>query len=267
MAQDQLRAEPAQREDASPPDPQVKPTPNRWAKFGGQLKFYDEAFRLDPNSVEVIITRAYSNISIIESDPRADREGLLREANQLSMRAVALDGDNPRVWNARGWVRAWQQRWEESLTAYRKSLRIAPYVGGTIDDIAVVLPWSGRVEESLPLIDTALADERFGAPASLLRRKCGVYMYLGRYDEAVAACEKSAGIYTITLTYVYLTAAYAQRGDDAKAMATKKQLLKRWPDFTLARSRSLAPSDNAVYLQARETNVLGGLRKARVPEK
>jgi tetratricopeptide (TPR) repeat protein len=133
--------------------------------------------------------------------------------------------------------------------------------------MAAVLLWSGRAEESLPWIDKALADESVETSAYLLTRKCGANMYLGRYDEAVAACEKSAGLYTVPLTYVYLTAAYVQRGDDAKAMAAKKQLLKLWPEVTLARFRSLAPSDNPVYLQARETNLFGGLRKAGVPEK
>jgi len=230
-------------------------------------KLYDEAFRLDPNLVDVLISRAFVNIDIVRTDPHADREGLLREADQLSISAVALDGNNAGVWVTRGWVLAWQQRWEESLTAFRKSLRIAPNDGGTISNMAVVLLWSGRAEESLPWIDKALADESFGAPATLLMRKCGAYLYLGRYEDAVAACEKSAGLYSNTITYVYLTAAYAQRGDDAKAVATKKELLKLWPDFTSARFRSSSASDNPVYWQQAEAHVYRGLRKAGVPEK
>ena len=54
-------------------------------------KLYDEAFHLDPNSVTVLITRAYANIQIALLDPRADREGLLREADQLTSHVVASD--------------------------------------------------------------------------------------------------------------------------------------------------------------------------------
>ena len=61
-------------------------------------KFFDEAFRLDPNSVDVLTSRATLNIAIVQTDPHADREGLLREADQLTSHAVALDGDNPFVW-------------------------------------------------------------------------------------------------------------------------------------------------------------------------
>ena len=92
-------------------------------------------------------------------------------------------------------------------------------------------------------------------------------MLLGRYDDAVPPCEKSAGLYGGGITYAYLTAAYAQQGDNAKAVATKEQLMKVWPDFTIARHRSLTPSDNPVFLQALEARVFGGLRKAGVPEK
>jgi len=230
-------------------------------------KFYDAAFQLDPNSVAVLLTRAYENIIIARLDPRADREGLHREADQLTRHAVALDGDDPRVWAARGWVLAWQRQWEESLTAYQESLRIDPNQGGTINAMANVLIWSGRAEETLPWIDKALASASSGAIADLLQRKCRVYIQLDRYEEAVALCEKSAGLGSDAFTYVYLTAVYAQQGEDAKAAAAKERLLRLWPDFTLARFRSMQPSDNPVYWQAVETHLFGSLRKAGVPEK
>ena len=133
--------------------------------------------------------------------------------------------------------------------------------------MAIVLLWSGRAEESLPLIDKALADEGSGARDVLLTRKCGACLNLGRYEEAVAACEKSAGLYSCWLTYAYLTAAYAQQGDDAKAMATKQRLMQIWPDFTIARHRLTAASDNPVYWQRNEAHLYAGLRKVGVPEK
>ena len=64
-------------------------------------KLYEEASRLDPNLVAALISRAAVNGNIARIDPRADREGLLREADQLTSRAMALDGDNPRVWVVR----------------------------------------------------------------------------------------------------------------------------------------------------------------------
>ena len=134
-------------------------------------------------------------------------------------------------------------------------------------DMALVMVWSGRAEEALPWIDKALAFESGAGLGALLARKCYVHLLLGRYEEAVAECERSAGLAGDGVTYVFLTAAYAQHGDNAKAVATREQLFKRWPDFTLARWVSFVPSDNPVYWQAAEAHLFGGLRKAGVPEK
>jgi tetratricopeptide (TPR) repeat protein len=229
-------------------------------------KVYDEALRLDPNVVAALLSRAYVSVEIVRLDPRADHDGLLRDAEQLTSRAVALDGDDPRVWAARGWALAWQRRWEESLTAYRESLRISPNRGGTINYMAIVLMWSGRAEESLPWIDKALVSEGGALFADLLQRKCGVYTLLGRYEEAVAACEKSAGLGGDVFTYVYLTAAYAQQGKDVKAAAAMEQVFKLWPNFALARWKLLSASDNPIYWQQVQTHLFTGLRKAGIPE-
>jgi class 3 adenylate cyclase/TolB-like protein len=235
-------------------------------RFLAAKKAYDEALRRDPNLVSALVGRARMNVEIARVDTQADRQGLLREADELTSRAVALDHDDPRAWAARGWVLAWQRRWEESLTAYRESLRIVPNRGATINYMAIVLLWSGRAEEALPWLDQALASERGALFADLLQRKCGAYMMLGRYEEAVAACLKSAGLGGDVFTYIYLTAAYAQQGDDAKAVATRDQVFKLWPNFALARWKVLSASDSPVYWQQVETHLFTGLRKTGIPE-
>jgi adenylate cyclase len=227
---------------------------------------YDAALRLDPNLVSAPLSSSWASVEYVRLDPRADREALLREADQLTNRAVALDGGDPRVWAARGWVLAWQRRWEESLTAYRESLRIAPNRGATINSMAIVLIWSGRAEESLPGIDRALVSEKGALFADLLQRKCQANTLLGRYGQAIEACEKSAGLGGDVFTHLYMTAAYAQQGEETKAAAAKQQVFKLWPKFGLARWPSLTASDNPVYWQQMETHVFSGLRRAGVPE-
>jgi TolB-like protein/Flp pilus assembly protein TadD len=229
-------------------------------------KLYDEALRLDPNLVSALLASAQTRIQIPRLDPRADRDGLLREADQLTSRAMALDGGDPRVWSVRGFVLSHQRRWEESLEAYRESLRIYPR-GGTINGMATVLLWSGRAEESLPWIEKALAAEGGGSiVADLLQRQCAAYVLLARYQEAVPVCEKSAALGGDVFTYIYLTAAYAQRDENVKALAAKGQLLKLWPDFALSRWKLVIPSDRPVYWQQVESHLFPGLRKVGVPE-
>jgi hypothetical protein len=89
------------------------------------------------------------------------------------------------------------------------------------------------LEESLPWIDKALPLQG-GAPSADPLRRNARYVMLGRHEEAIAACEKSAGLGGDVSTYIYLTAAYGQHGEDAKAVAAKEQVSKRWPNFALA---------------------------------
>src|SRR5258705_5357399 len=81
-------------------------------------KAYDAALRLDPNLVSALLARSWASVKQVRLDPRADRDALLREADQLTSRAVALDGGDPSVWSARGWVLAWQRRWGQWLSAF-----------------------------------------------------------------------------------------------------------------------------------------------------
>ena len=64
---------------------------------------------------------------------------------------------------------------------------------------------------------------------------------------------------------LYLVAAYAQKGDMAKATAAKTELLKGRPGLSMAQLSRLRPSDNAVYLQQRD-RLNASLRKAGIPE-
>src|SRR5215475_705085 len=142
-----------------------------------------------------------------------------------------------------------------SLTAFHESLRIAPNRTSTVISIVIALIWSGRAEEALPWIDKALEHESGQMLAALYQRKCYVNMLLGRYEAAVPACEKSVALGGDLLTYLYLTALYAQLGQAAKATSAKEQLLRRWPDFTLERWRVFIASDNKVYWDQVETHL------------
>ena len=98
--------------------------------------------------------------------------------------------------------------------------------------------------------------------------RCWSYLLLGRYGEAIVACEKWRA-YEDRWFYVYplLTAAYAQSGDKVKTTAAKAELLKHAPNYTIARYLALQKSDSPKYVELTETHVLAGLRVAGIPER
>jgi len=126
---------------------------------------------------------------------------------------------------------------------------------------------SGQPERALEATERGVALEpRAISNYDLMR--CWSYLLLGRYEEAIVACEKWRA-YEDRWFYVYplLTAAYAQSGDKVKAAAAKAELLKRAPNYTIARYVALQKSDSLKYAELTESHILAGLRKAGIPER
>jgi len=204
-----------------------------------------------------------------EVHPDRERfERVLHEADVLTSRAVARAPDYARAWDFRSVVFAVQQRWEPALEANAVSLRLDPSNSYTYTGRALLLLWSGRAAASLPLTERALVLDPSNA-GHLLCVQCQVYLMLGRLDDAIAACENSIGQYDDWQVYVYLDAAYAQKGETNKAAATKAELLKRKPKLSIEslRAEFQTWSNHPVFQQQTEENVLAGLRKAGIPEK
>jgi tetratricopeptide (TPR) repeat protein len=162
----------------------------------------------------------------------------------------------------------WRQwRWNEAFEANTEALRIDPYRNTTLGNRGLLLNFTGRPEEALPLLEQAIAlDPRGPGVASYLQFQCRAYLGLGRYDDAIAACEKSLALEDYWIRYLYLVAAYAQKGDLAKAGVAKTELLSRQPGMSIARIKAQRISDNPIYQQQAETHIFAGLRKAGIPE-
>ena len=95
---------------------------------------------------------------------------------------------------------------------------------------------------------------------------CVSYVYLGRYEDAVVACEQSAGIRNWWGVQMFLIAAYSQNGDARKAKIAKDELLKLQPGFTIDRYRQIYYSGTPAYFDLVEKHLAPGLRKAGIPD-
>ena len=236
-------------------------------------KLLDDILARDPNFLPAIMSHSRIDVNELSGGygerPEGKRfEQLLHDADVLSARAVGLAPDYAAAWDRRTNVFAFQQRWDPALEANAVSLKLDPSDAWTTTYRALLLLWSGQAAASLPLTERALVLDPSNA-GYLLMIQCHVYLMLGRLDEAIAACERSIGQFDDWPVYVYLDAAYAQKGDTSKAAATKAELLKRKPKLTIQNFRAEMQtwSNHPVFQQQTEQNVLAGLRKAGIPEK
>src|SRR5207248_7792253 len=97
--------------------------------------------------------------------------------------------------------------------------------------------------------------------------ECRANLSLGRYDDAIAACERSTALADYWIPHAYLVAAYTHKGDVAKAAAEKAELLKQQPGISIARLKAIRISNKPVFLEQQETQLYAPLRKAGIPEK
>jgi TolB-like protein/Tfp pilus assembly protein PilF len=234
-------------------------------KLREAIRHFDEALRLDPKLSSALSSRAAAAWGLLQFDPQADRERLVRDMEQFSQRAVAADRNDTRAWRMRSLALAYQFRWTESMEALDEAARIDPYRADVPSSRALVLIYTGRSGEAFAELDRAVRLDA-DAAGQAMRVECRAHLLLGQYGDAIQLCERSSALQEHWLTHLTLTAAYAQTGQMDKALAAKARLLKVQPGYTIARFRSLGISDHAVFWQQAETHLLAGLRKAGIPD-
>jgi TolB-like protein/tetratricopeptide (TPR) repeat protein len=230
-------------------------------------RLFDEALRQDPTSVPALLG-LFSLTADQAEEPGPDQQRLVKEADDLSRRALALDRNDPRVWEARSAALLAQGQWDGAFQANAEALQIDPYNNGVVWTQGWLLLLTGRAEEALPVLDRAIAlDPRSGEVYRGLELKCSANLNLGRYDAAIAACERSLALGDYWFTYVLLLGAYAKKGDMVRAEAVKQELLKRQPEISIAKLKAPGIWSHPAYQQQREAHLYAGLRKVGIPEK
>ena len=230
-------------------------------------KLLEEALHRDQGCVPALLGLLWLTEMQSIEHPGPDQQELVEQMDDLSKRALALDRDDPRVWSWRADVLLAKGEWDGALEANATALKIDPYNNRVVGDQGFLLLLTGRPEEALPVLDRAIAlDPRSDSVGRFLEQECSASLNLGRYDAAIAACERSLALEDWWVTYVVLLGASAQKGDMVKVEAVKRELLKRQPDITIARLKAPQLWGNPAYQQQRETHLYAGLRKAGIPE-
>lgn len=229
-------------------------------------KRFEEALRLDPNSVYALnaLTDAYENE--LEYGPNPDHALFEQKMDMLTGRAVGIDPNDAEAWYQRAAALSWLGRWDEALSASERAETILPWGQGILLWRSWIMISTGRPAEALALVQRAVAID---PPASGWGQlmTCKSLFYLGRYGDAVAACEKSAGVNNSWVDEVYLTAAYAQTGDLKKAKIARDELLKLQPNYTIERYRQTWYSGTPAFFDLVDKHLAAGLRKTGIPEK
>jgi adenylate cyclase len=239
--------------------------------LGEARLLYDKALQLNPTLPAALMGQANVLAEILDHNPGADRDQLLGEYDQMSLRLLAAADREARTWNIRADALQRQWRWEAALEANARAQKLDPTRFGTMGQYVQILVDMGRPEEALAAVDRAFSlQPPAGFAGWLSLNRCRAKLALGRYDDAIDACEKAASggdlYYGRLSVHMFLAAAYALQGNDGRAQSEKVKLLAQWPGASIAKFKARRISDLPAYLQQSETYLYAGLRKAGIPE-
>ena len=229
---------------------------------------FEHALALDGGHVPALTGYAHSLVyeaDRTEAGPM--REAVLRRADQVSLRAVALRPDDAEAWAARANVLFFRGRLEAATEAVQRGLQLNPYLVPLQSFAGQIGLAQGHGEPALAAFERGIALNPAGAGHGvLLHFRCRALLLLGRYAEAIDSCERGMAFGAEWPDYMVLAAAYALNGERRQAARARTELLRLQPSFSIRWHEALAGNAGGGSETPFGRLLYAGLRQAGLPE-
>lgn len=137
----------------------------------------------------LVITLSYGATPTLAQEPDAAdaawRAGDTETAERLYAEILAADSTHYAALHRTALLRAWAERYEESLLLFDRMLRLYPDAVDARIDRARVLAWQGQVDQAIADLDEILAADP--ANTAAIAALAQFQSWAGRYDEALTA--------------------------------------------------------------------------------
>ena len=222
---------------------------------------FDRALDLDPDNVDALVGRARVDVNFIATSLSEDRAERLRSGESDLVKALRLRPDNAYARAVLGMARMYSNRALQGVADCERALAIDRNLAMAHGWIGLGKYFVGRNEETEAHVLEALRISPRDTLGWAWMLFVGIAkLHSGRDEEAVTWLSRAVELNPNTpVVHFYLAAALARLGRLQEARKAACAGLELNPSFTIARFRSLANSDNPVYLTGRE-RVYEGLR-------
>ena len=231
-------------------------------------RFFETALRLDEHNVGALIGFANAHMwEVNMSYASDDRDAQIRAAETAAKQALVLAPDSPEAHVTYGTILY-------AMRAPERALREFEFAVGLDANLATAHAYLGQMKFSLgraPDTRAHVAEAMRLSPRDPFLFHWHFFIgvaevYLGRVAHGMESLRKSVEINpNWGLSQFVLAGALALAGLLGEAAEVRAIAQRLVPNFTIARFRAGAASDNPVYLAQRE-HFYGGLRLAGVPE-
>lgn len=244
------------------------------------IQYFEDAIALDPNFAQAhaaiaaahLAARMFSWTNVEEfSSPlqtvlnaRMHEEELLETARQHL--ASALRNPTSLAYRVAAEILIFERKHDEAIGQIRKAIALDPNDADNFAALSAALVWASKGAEAIEPIERAIRLNPFHPPIYLCHYGTALFS-LRRYDEAADRFEQcAAGNPNNHWPYIYLVAAHAYLGQDAKAAEAHDklaELLRRQQrsPFTVKEARSRIP-----YRYDQDMlHLLVGLHRGNIP--
>jgi len=229
--------------------------------------FFETALRLDADNVDALLGFANAHMWEVNMYVSDDRAGQIRAAEAAAAKALTLAPDNAEAHLTYGVVLYANRAPERALREFKLAISFDGNLATAHAYLGLTKVFLGRAGETRAHVEKAM---RLSPRDPLLFHWhffIGVAeIHLGRVVHALESLRKSVEINANWgLSQLVLAGALALAGVLAEAAEVSSVARRLAPNFTVAKYRAEAVSENPAYLAVRE-HFCEGLRLAGVPE-
>jgi adenylate cyclase len=175
----------------------------------------------------------------------SDDPQLLERAFTLAQQALALDDSHPSGHELLGLVYLWRDKQhEQALAEEKRAVAYSPNWFSANTMLGYVLNFAGRPEEVIANAERVL--RLSPRTEDYLPVLAQAYVLTGRYEEAIATCQKMT---YHPYAHLFLALAYSELGREAEARAEAAEVLRLNPNFSLEAMRQRWPYKDPAVLE------------------
>jgi TolB-like protein len=229
--------------------------------------YFERAIALDPANVDALVGAARAGLLVGAIFNNDDRAAHLAAAEAQLIKGISIAPRNYWAHMWLGFVLVLSNRAARGIGELERASALNRNLGAPHAWIGLAKITMGRAEEAAGHINEALRLSPADSFAFMWTHLLGLAKFhLGADEEAVALFRRSVDTSrNYPLNHFHMAAALAHLGHLDEARAEVAAGLALAPNYSIARFRKAAESDNPTFLKQRE-RILEGLRKAGVPE-
>jgi TolB-like protein len=230
--------------------------------------FFEAALRLDPDNVDALIGVASAHTWEVNMYVSDDRVGQLRSAEAAATKALNLAPDNAQAHLTYGLVLYAMRAPDRALREFEFAIGLGGKLAAAHSYLGLMKVFLGRPSETYAHVAEAMRLSPRDPLLFLWHFYIGVAdIHRGRVVQPLESLRKSVEINpNWGLSQFVLAGALGLAGLLAEAAEVCEVARRLAPNFTIAKFRAEAVSDNSVYLARREY-FCEGLRLAGAPER